>query len=280
MKRITQAILIFAMISSIIIGVSLFLFSSKIIPTKHGERTVLQEEQGGDSSSGNEERAHIDERNRATPTPVASTAEHVPTPPAERPTQVMIDVPFTTQAPLKHWENPTFQDGCEEASILMAELWLSGAGPMNTEDAERRITEIAEFTKAQFGHSQDTSAEDTAELARALVNRDNITVITDVTLDDIRGQLANGSIVLAPTNGRILGNPHFTSPGPLTHMVVIIGYDDDTETFTTNDPGTQFGAGYMYPYTTLMDAISDYPTGHHLPIDSVHKNIIVVSKRR
>ena len=35
-------------------------------------------------------------------------------------------VPFTSQAPSGQWDNPVYQDGCEEAAALMAVYWAEG----------------------------------------------------------------------------------------------------------------------------------------------------------
>ena len=56
---------------------------------------------------------------------------------------------------------------------------------------------------------------------------------------DITKELSEGRIVIVPTAGRLLKNPHFTASGPLYHMLVIKGFDDAKHTFITNDPGTR-----------------------------------------
>ena len=79
-------------------------------------------------------------------------------------------------------------------------------------------------------------------------------------------------------NGQLLHNPNFKQPGPERHMLVIIGFDPRKKQFITNDPGTRNGANYRYNYTTLYNAIRDYPTGYNKPIKKVEKNIIIVGK--
>lgn len=61
-------------------------------------------------------------------------------------------------------------------------------------------------------------------------------------------------------------NPNFKQPGPDQHMLVIIGFDPHKKQFITNDPGTKIGANYHYNYTTLYNAIRDYPAGYNKPI--------------
>lgn len=84
--------------------------------------------------------------------------------------------------------------------------------------------------------------------------------------------------MVVPTNGRALGNPNFTAPGPERHMLVLIGYDPETKEFITNDPGTRQGRHYRYHEEVLFSAIRDYPTGDRVPITSVSKPGIIVSR--
>ncbi len=39
---------------------------------------------------------------------------------------VLLDIPFTPQAPFGEWSNPIYQDGCEEAVRLIAVRWARG----------------------------------------------------------------------------------------------------------------------------------------------------------
>jgi len=53
-----------------------------------------------------------------------------------------------------------------------------------------------------------------------------------------------------------LGNPYFRTPGPIYHMLVVKGYDEDE--FITNDVGTKRGDGFRYKYDRLISAIHDW----------------------
>jgi hypothetical protein len=79
-------------------------------------------------------------------------------------------------------------------------------------------------------------------------------------------------------NGRELKNPNFKAPGPVTHMVLVKGYDYKTKEFITNDPGTRRGENYRYPEKISLKAIRVYPTGYHLAVKKVKKEMIVVEK--
>lgn len=70
---------------------------------------------------------------------------------------------------------------------------------------------------------------------------DRYEVMEDIGKNDIIESLRNGNIVLVPAYGRDLHNKNYTPPGPIPHMLVIIGYDPAKKEFVTNDPGTKDG---------------------------------------
>lgn len=202
-------------------------------------------------------------------------------PGAELPETMIQTVPFTSQAPSGQWSDPVFQNACEEASLLMAAAWAASAKTLAPKaEIEQEIRAISALAEKRFGaEAYDTSADDTAALYREYFRSEDVSVLHDLTLDDLRNILREGNVVVAPFDGRELGNPHYTPPGPIYHMLVIIGYDAETREFVTNDPGTRFGASYRYAEDVLFDAISDYPTGHHLPRTSApRKSALVISR--
>lgn len=214
----------------------------------------------------------------AVPEPAPEPVVLPPTKEKDVPVSIAaLPVPFTSQAPSAKWSDDTFQNGCEEASIAMAAYWISGK-PLTNEVAEQEIVALSTFERKRLGHAVDTSAADTAELFRDYYGGALPEVRYDVSALDIRRALAEGAAVIVPTNGRKLDNPNFKAPGPLTHMLVVIGYDAATKEFITNDPGTRLGKGYRYSEKVLVGAIRDYPTGRHLPIVEERTAMIVVRK--
>jgi hypothetical protein len=188
-----------------------------------------------------------------------------------------LSVPFTSQAPSAKWSDDTFQNGCEEASLVMAAYWISGKA-LTKEVAEKEIVALSTYERKSLGHAVDTSAADTAELFSDYYDIGTAEVRYDIAAADIRTALADDAIVIVPTNGQRLGNPNFKRPGPLTHMLVVIGYDAAKQEFITNDPGTRLGKGYRYDEKVLLGAIRDYPTGKHLPIAEERTAMIIVRK--
>lgn len=181
------------------------------------------------------------------------------TPPKEitLPDSFALDIPFFSQAPLGNW-NPPFDHACEEAAILMVHYYLQGKTTIDPIEVAQEIRDITNFENKSYGFNEDTSAEQTAQLIRDYYGY-KVQVYYDVSLEDIKKELVKGNPVIVPTAGRLLGNPYFTPPGPMYHMLVVKGYTQ-TE-FITNDPGTKRGADYVYSYQTLRKAIHDWNNG-------------------
>lgn len=187
------------------------------------------------------------------------------------------DVPFAVQAPAGAWQDPVFQNGCEEASILMASR-LGSTASFSVEEMKQEIRALSKLSVKLFGTAVDTSALDTLALFREYTGRTDGELLDPATDDEIRSSLSAGKILLVPMDGQTLGNPHFTAPGPETHMLVVTGYDAATGEYITHDPGTRFGEGYRYPVKQFIGAMRDYPTGDHLPIGSAAKRAIAISR--
>jgi hypothetical protein len=194
---------------------------------------------------------------------------------------LILPIPFTSQAPLAQWSDPRFQDGCEEASVIMVMKWVNKeawpSGSQGKLQAQKEILALAAYEDKKYHNYHDTSAADTMDrLIKGYYGYNKAAVKTASSSRDLIKELDKGGAIIVPTNGRLLKNPNFTAPGPLNHMLVIKGYDSKTGEFITNDPGTRNGQSYRYPYAIMWKAISDYPTGQHLPRKGDQKNYIVV----
>lgn len=193
--------------------------------------------------------------------------------------KIFQEVPFTSQAPTGNWKDPIFQNACEEAALLMADKWIQGEEFGN---ARERGIEIRRITKEEEPYfpkdSYDLSAADILVLAQKYYPEMRISLVENVTTDDMKKALSEGNIVIVPANGRKLWNPNFTAPGPLYHTLLIRGFDPATDEFITNDPGTRKGNAYRYASDILYDAMQNYATGHHGKIFPDEKVMLVISK--
>ncbi len=191
---------------------------------------------------------------------------------------ILLDVPFTSQAPTGNWADPRQQDGCEEAGLLMAWSWVNGVKSLVPKEAEKTIIDMVKFEEQNYGDVPDIDAATVVKLMKDYFHYDKITVKYDITIEDIKKELLAGHLVLVPANGQKLGNPNYTGAGPVTHDIVIKGFDDNKQQVITNDSGTRNGKSYVYSYKTIMNAIVDYPTGHHESQAGRPKAMIVVTK--
>jgi hypothetical protein len=163
-----------------------------------------------------------------------------------------------------------------KCSIFNAQCQVKN-GVINPEWARDEIVKMSEWQHENYGSSADTSAFDTAKrLLREYFKITNYEVRELNNVDDLKS-----GIWIVPMDGQALGNPNFTSPGPERHMLVVIGYDQKINMVVTNDPGTRMGKGYKYDAQVFWDAIRDYPTGDHQPInETVKRGIRLLEQAR
>lgn len=102
------------------------------------------------------------------------------------PLYIKHEVPFTSQAPSRQWQDVLYRDACEEASIIMATHWIAGEkNDINVGKAEMELEKLFEVVGEKYGTSIDMSAEDTAKLLRKYSDSSLIEIVYDVTLEDI-----------------------------------------------------------------------------------------------
>ncbi len=193
--------------------------------------------------------------------------------------QVIIhNVPFTSQAPLANWEDQRQQDGCEEASVLMAISWALNE-KLSPKAALSEILAASDYTQSMYGEYRDTGLEDVLNwLIKDHFNYSKAEIKTNVTIDSLISALENDQIIIMPANGQSLKNPNFKAPGPLNHMLLIRGYDPNKKVFITNDPGTRNGNLYEYPEDVLYSALRTYPTGYKEENLNSQKDVIIFQR--
>lgn len=191
-------------------------------------------------------------------------------------------VPFVVQAPTGNWKDPVFQDACEEASVLMAMGWAKGIAEIDSQIALDEINNMAAYEDKTFGFNTNTDLKDVEKIFKDYFSYEKVWVMENIKIEDIKMELEKGNIILLPAFGQALKNPNFTQPGPITHMLVVIGYDREKGEFITNDPGTKRGENFRYQEKVLFDAIWQYPSGKKLikiPKDEdIKKGMLIVSR--
>lgn len=193
--------------------------------------------------------------------PLPTAGQSVEAPPAPPPDRILLQVPFTTQAPLNNWAQ--HQESCEAATLsMLTSYWRhdpavvidprTADGMINAIDSwkprpDLTETMMGELALQRWGYTYEIVPNDPKMIA---------------------AQLAAGRPLIAEVRTHGLGNPrypgyanHFEQLGwSVPHFVLIIGYDS-TGVFL-NDPGISWGRGYHITYTQLAHAIDDLDQHH------------------
>ncbi len=172
--------------------------------------------------------------------------------PTSIPGKLLLPVAFAQQAPFGNWDE-LHQEACEEASMIIANSYFDKQA-LDERIMETKIQAIIAWQK-EHGYKVDLSAQEMVDVLRTYLTRES-RLVTEVTVDRIKYELAQNNLVIIPAAGRQLGNPNFKQPGPIYHVVVVVGYDQ--EGFIVHDVGTRKGKNYHYSYQTLINAIHDW----------------------
>lgn len=173
-----------------------------------------------------------------------------------------LDVPFTSQAPEKNWDQP-WQDACEEAAVLMLDAYYKGYG-LSPLFARDEILKMVSWEEEQgWGYSIEMAKVERLFQkwwrGQSKIINHKSKIITNPTVQEIKQSIANGHPVLVVADGHALPNPYYRGDGPDYHALIIRGYTEDA--FVTNDPGTWRGKNFVYKYEELMRAIHDWNNG-------------------
>ena len=198
-------------------------------------------------------------RVEAVPVPTVGPGTEVK--PATLPDHILIQVPFTTQAPLNNWAQ--HQESCEAANLTMLyHYWTNDSDVViNPQTADNMIRQIDSW-KPQ----PDLNDTMLGELAQQRLGYTYRLLPNDPKV--IAEQLSAGRPLLAEVRTHGLGNPrypgytgHYEQDGwSVPHFVTIIGYDSSG--VWLNDPGISWGRGYHISYAQLAHAIDDLDQHH------------------
>ncbi|MBI5529997.1 MAG: C39 family peptidase [Candidatus Doudnabacteria bacterium] len=175
------------------------------------------------------------------------------------PKSLNLSVLFTSQAPTGNWDE-LHEETCEETASLMANFYFNGlpAGKtgISSDIAETELAKLVSWQKSRFGYYKDTTAAETAKFIEEVYGLKTM-LLENFSEADLKNTLAQNRLVIIPESGQALGNPHYTPPGPIYHMLLVKGYDENGN-FITNDPGTKFGQNYIYSFKILFESAADW----------------------
>jgi hypothetical protein len=176
---------------------------------------------------------------------------------------------FHSQSPFGTW-GEIFWETCEEASVLLAFLYFEWITVTATEFRDE-LLRLVDYQNEIFWDFKHTTVAQTAEILRDYYKYDNYEILENPSVEDLKYNIAKGSIILAPFYGVGL-NPNYSWIGPEYHFMVLKWYTKDT--FIAHDVGTKKWANYEYPISTIMERIHDY---HPESVQLWAKRVIVVS---
>ena len=171
---------------------------------------------------------------------------------------VNLNVPYTSQAPERNWDEP-WQNACEEAAVLMLDAYIKGYGlsPLSAKD---EIIRMVNWEKERRWFTS-IDAKNVAKLfTEYLGYKKGVKIIENPTLEQIKKFIDDGKPVLALANGKTLPNKYYSNGGPDYHAFIIRGYTKDK--FITNDPGVNRGANFIFPIKDVMDSLHDWNDGN------------------
>lgn len=186
------------------------------------------------------------------------------------PTEINLAVPFFPQAPDGNWDAP-WQEACEEASVVQAVYFATGK-TLGIDQFRAEILALVDWENNTFGSYEHTTVEQTARMMREALNFSDFEIVENPTVDQMKGILAKGSVIVAPFSGKDLKNPFYSNGGPLYHMMVIRGFD--SRNFIVNDVGTKRGENFIYPISRIMETLHDW---NDTSIQLGAKRVIVVN---
>lgn len=175
------------------------------------------------------------------------------------PSQALLEVPYISEAPDGNWTGPWI-NGCEEAAVAMVESFYKGVKTVSTVDARNLMQQLFDEQDKEWGSNANSDAARTAQLVQTL-GLFKVAIKEKPTVEDMQKEIHAGRPVITLHRGFDLGNKNipFLSTGSSYHSVVVIGYDNVTQEFITNDDGdAKTGKGKRYSYDVFMKSLHDY----------------------
>jgi len=196
------------------------------------------------------------------------------TSPIELKEEVLLNVPFTSQAPKHNWSLP-YSEACEEAALIMVDYY-SKTSQLTVDLAEQLILEIVKW-ETDKSYIIDISAQEMKSVSQDYLKKLAIVYENEeVNIENIKWLLQEGYPVIIPIAGQHIGNSYYLPPGPPYHVIVIIGYNNDS--FVINDPGTQFGEQLQFSQEVILNGIHNWAGSKKNVLEGEKAMLIIDSK--
>ena len=179
-------------------------------------------------------------------------------PVAPKSADIILEVPYVNEAPSGFFGGQ-WKNACEEASIAMVDAYYAKK-LITIAEAENFMRMLFKRQDILYGSNANSDAARTAEIINKYSSFGAV-VKQYPTLEDIKKEINAGRPVITPNYGFGLKNPDipFLGTGSSYHMEVIIGYNDVTKEFITNDSGDiKNGIAHRYDYELFMGTVRDY----------------------
>lgn len=173
---------------------------------------------------------------------------------------INLDVPFISEAPQKIWSGP-WVNACEEASVAMVDNFYLGQNKVAPKDAATLMNKLFAWQNKLFKSNANSNATRTLQMIDANNMSFKGEIIREPNLDQIKDELRAGRPVISLHYGLDLHNPSliFRRGGSAYHMIVLKGFDENTQEFIVQDNGSHTdGIDFRYSYDTLMSSLHDY----------------------
>ncbi len=171
------------------------------------------------------------------------------------PPSVYIHAPSYSQAPHGNRSLP-WSMLCSEANLVLAAYAIKGK-ELTQEQFIEDMFEMIPLQEENFGTYFSIPMRDLKSVYDTMypdVGRSWI--MHEPSLEDLKWELAQWNIVIAPTAGRLLNNPFFINGWPRFHTILIVWYDE--KYFYVNEVGMSNGRNFRYTHETVMHAMHDF----------------------
>jgi hypothetical protein len=261
MKRTAKILIWIVLIAGAASLLELFVLRKNIKqPAPQAQNNISNQQPAEETNSMASVIADTTTATNPDPTPAPDTT---PAPSSDPlPAKFLLQIPFYSQAPLSKWD-AVHEEMCEEASVLNGGLYLLDE-KISKDAFEKELANFKKIEEKELGDYKSNTISEIKKVADIyFAGKINSKIIVSPTIEDIKTEISAGHPVIVPLAGRDIGNPNFTPPGPIYHMLVVKGYD--SQNFITNDVGTRKGDSYTYTKDVIMKNIHDWnPQDIHL----------------